>query len=236
MVELPLVLVGGLLGSAHCIGMCGPIALIAGAGAKAHPYRGLLRQLVFSGGRIFTYGFLGAVAGTTGLWLTQAAAGTPWVSLQSWLAIGAGILLVVIGVLSIVPRPVKMGGTSMACLAGSWLKTLLWSPKLSGVFLAGLFTGFLPCGLVYAFLALAASTGSLLWGIATMCVFGVGTMPLMVATGLGGQWLTQTARRRALTLAACCVIASGVVAVARGAGYLPTSGIPQAEPGCPLCP
>ena len=70
MTELPLIFLGGLLGSSHCIGMCGPLALALGV-QESRLHVNLGRQLLFSAGRITTYGFLGAVAGATGWWLAQ---------------------------------------------------------------------------------------------------------------------------------------------------------------------
>jgi len=70
MTELPLIFLGGLLGSSHCIGICGPLALALGAN-QSQLRTNLARQLVFSAGRIFTYSFGGAVAAFSGWWLTQ---------------------------------------------------------------------------------------------------------------------------------------------------------------------
>ncbi len=66
----------------------------------------------------------------------------------------------------------------------------LLAPGLGNAFFAGVFTGFLPCGLVYAFLALASATQNMFAGWLTMLAFGLGTMPIMVLTGLGGGLLT----------------------------------------------
>ncbi len=106
--------------------------------------------------------------------------------------------------------------------------------RLRGAFLAGVFTGFLPCGLVYAYVALAASSGSAVGGLTRMAAFGAGTAPLLVAVGTGGSLLGLTTRRRALRVAACFVIAMGVVSLLRGVGYV---GAPAGElaAGCPLC-
>src|SRR5436309_3018013 len=70
MTELPLVFVGGLLGSSHCVGMCGPLALVLGV-TEERVVSNVRRQLVFSAGRTFTYGFGGALAAYAGWWLGQ---------------------------------------------------------------------------------------------------------------------------------------------------------------------
>ncbi len=67
-----------------------------------------------------------------------------------------------------------------------------------------------------------------------MAAFGAGTVPLLVAVGAGGSLLALTTRERALRIAACFVIAMGVVSLARGAGFLsaPTG---EVTAGCPMC-
>lgn len=231
MIELPLVFVGGLLGSSHCIGMCGPLALVLGSN-RQRPLANLGRQLVFSTGRIFTYAVLGAAAGFAGLWLRSQP--SMLVNIQAALAILAGLVLIALGLTTAGWLPwgrLKVGVSS--CFAATWLKTFLTAPDLTSVFLAGVFTGFIPCGLVYAFLAVAASTGSLWFGAATMAAFGLGTVPLMTLTGCGGSLLSLVTRTRVLRVAALCVVATGLVSLARGAGYLDLLG-PTAA-GCLMC-
>jgi sulfite exporter TauE/SafE len=102
------------------------------------------------------------------------------------------------------------------------------------VFLGGVVNGLLPCGLVYAYLALAASSGGPLRGGLTMALFGLGTMPLLTAIGCGGQVLSLTARRRVFQLAAWCVVLAGLLSVGRGVGALQLRGLDEG-PVCPLC-
>jgi sulfite exporter TauE/SafE len=231
-VELPLVFLGGMLGSAHCLGMCGPLALAVGTARPG--WRGnLSRQLVFSAGRVFTYATLGATAGFAGLAIARRAGSL--VQVQAWLAIGAGLALVALGLLTagVIPRRVS-GNSGFTCLAGSWLGGWLRVPRLGTVFLAGLFTGFIPCGLVYAFLALAAAAGGTFSGAVTMALFGAGTMPLMILTGLGGSFVGLKLRAQLVRIAACCVIVTGLISIARGAGFLGVPGVLSGS-GCPFC-
>ena len=69
-------------------------------------------------------------------------------------------------------------------------------------------------------------------GLATMVVFGLGTVPAMMAAGLGGSLLGVAARRHLHAVAAWCLVATGLVSIARGAGYVSFGGEPA---GCPLC-
>lgn len=232
MIELPLVFVAGLLGSAHCIGMCGPLAITLGAGSAFRP--NVRRQLVYSAGRIFTYSFCGAAAGFAGVWLTQQSRAL--VVSQAWLAIAAGVALILMGLATagILPRLASRAFGRMSCGGAVGLKTFLTAPGWSSVFLAGIGTGFIPCGLVYAFLLKAGSTGSLWLGGLTMALFGLGTIPLMVATGVGGSLLSLAARARIYRVAAWCVVFAGALTVVRGVAQLqPVEH--AATAACPFC-
>lgn len=233
MTDLPLVFVGGLLGSSHCVGMCGPLALALGLPSK-NMWQNLRRQLLFSLGRISTYGFMGASSAFGGLWLSQWS----WlaVRIQGFLAIAGGIGLVLLGLttIGVVPR-LRIGWqTTQPCISAGWLKGLLLSGSLLGAFLAGVFTGFIPCGLVYAFLAVAAASGSVVRGWILMTSFGVGTIPLLLLTGCGATTISVAARARILQFAAWCVVIAGAISMARGAGDLHMS---QGSRGaaCPFC-
>lgn len=249
MIELPLVFLGGLLGSAHCVGMCGGFALLVGAPAPRWSSN-LTRQIVYSGGRTFTYCAFGAAVGYGGLRLTERMGDL--LNVQATIAIVAGVLLVAQGLVSTGtwhyatrafrfalagvgtiahPAPSSAG---VGCLMGGMVGAFLRDRRISHVFLAGVFTGLLPCGLVYAYVALAASTGDLFGGMATMAAFGVGTMPLMILTGTGSALFSLAGRRRMLTIAAWCVVLTGLLSIARGVGFLQLSpGAPAAS--CPLC-
>jgi sulfite exporter TauE/SafE len=233
MIELPLVALGGLLGSSHCVGMCGAFALTVGLGAR-RPSGNIARQLVYCSGRVFTYGILGATAGYAGFSLARRTG--VLVPLQGWLSIVAGLWLVVQGLLSLGMLPQVGWGNpktraARPCLSGALLGSFLSSPRWTDVFLAGMGNGLLPCGLVYAYLSLASSTTSLTGGLATMLAFGAGTIPMMVLTGAGASVLSHAARRQLFRVAAVCVVLTGVVAMSRGAAFL------GAAPGahCPAC-
>lgn len=233
MIELPLIFLGSLLGSSHCIGMCGGFALSIGMGAR-NSRNNLSRQSAYTLGRVCTYAFGGAVAGYAGARLSRE--NLPLVNTQAALCIIAGILLVLQGLWStgVVPRLFRWSGHAAPCPAHRLFGEFLIRPGWTAAFVAGLLTGFLPCGLVYAFLALAASTSSVLLGAATMAIFGAGTAPLMMLTGLGASVLTLTVRRRVLHLAAWCVVVTGLLSVNRGLGWVHVPGV-EPFPQCPHC-
>lgn len=233
MTELPLVFLGGLLGSSHCIGMCGPLALALGT-SRAGFRRNVLRQLAFSAGRICTYSFGGALAAFSGWWLAQRP--HAMINIQATLSIVAGIALVLLGLTTagVVPNFLGRRFAPQSCGAAKRLKSLLIGPGFTSALAAGVFTGFIPCGLVYAFLVYAASTANVVHGWLTMIAFGLGTVPLMVLAGSGGSLLSLSTRARALRVAAWCVVVTGIISVARGAGYL--EWFAGETPGaCPFC-
>ena len=231
MIEWPLLFVSGVLGSAHCLGMCGPFAIMIGGGDVTWQMN-LVRQICYSAGRIFTYAVLGAAAAFVGLEIARMSAA--WTNVPAILAIVAGAILLVQGVYAAgVLRVRGVAAAAAGCPGASALRALLGARGLGDVFLAGLFTGFLPCGLLYGMLALAASTHEIGRGIGTMVVFGMGTVPAMVAAGLGGSLLGVAARRHLHVIAAWCLVGAGLVSIARGAGFVSFGG---AEPaGCLLC-
>ncbi|MBC8353168.1 MAG: sulfite exporter TauE/SafE family protein [Planctomycetes bacterium] len=232
MIELPLILVAGILGSSHCIGMCGPFALTIGAQATSWKAN-LASQVLYTFGRVFTYSVLGAVAGFAGLYLQRTVPAL--VNVAAVLAVVAGLFLLYQGLLAArVIRRKSPNATGVPCLAGDFFASFLKSPDHANVFLAGLFTGMLPCGLVYGFVALAASSGDMLFGATIMAVFGLGTAPVMILTGCGGSLLSLATRKHLFRAAAWCVVLTGLVSVARGMGFVEVPGWTVAA-GCPMC-
>jgi sulfite exporter TauE/SafE len=248
MIELPLVMLGGLLGSAHCVGMCGGFALLIGSRARGVGPN-IARQVVYSLGRIFTYAVLGGAAGYAGL---RLAGNSPAIfHAQAALALVAGAALIVVGLAATgaVPQRIQAkirrfatlpfathrnaAQPHVACVGVGMLGTFLRAGGWRNVFLAGVFTGFLPCGLVYGFLALACSTASLPAGAMTMAVFGAGTMPLMMLAGTSASLFSIASRQRMLRLAAWCVVLAGAISLARGVDALAADA--RGEPACPLC-
>lgn len=234
MEELALIVVGGVLGSSHCIGMCGGFALSIGLGSS-RPHQNLARQLLYSAGRIFTYGILGSSAGFAALWFTKHS--TPLVNAQAALSIAAGLLLIGLGLKSLRPwcgsgRTVRWRGRpNLTCPAHSFLGPLLNSPNASSMLIAGMLNGLLPCGLVYGYLALASSRASLFGGLVTMIAFGLGTVPLMVLSGLGASVLSRVARQRLFFVSAVCVLITGFVTVGRGVHSWRATN----KASCPAC-
>ncbi|HTN74058.1 MAG TPA: sulfite exporter TauE/SafE family protein [Pirellulaceae bacterium] len=229
MIEWPLLILAGLVGSSHCLGMCGPFVLAIGAASRGASHN-LWRQLAYSGGRLFTYAVLGACAGLGGAQLTKLLPG--YMNIPALLAIIAGLYLIYQGLLAAgVIRP-RVSATH-TCGAASLFRTLLTTSSSKDAFLAGLFTGLLPCGLLYGMLALAGSTHHPLYGSLSMAVFGLGTLPAMLLAGSAGRLLSLATRRQVFAVAAWCMVLTGVVSIVRGATHVELFGQPAV--GCPMC-
>lgn len=227
-----LIMLGGLLGSSHCVGMCGGFALMLGMN-RTSLWKNLQGQLLYSCGRLVTYGVLGGVAGFAGRTLTQRI--PAFINIPAVLSLLAGAFLLWEGLHAtgwIGNR--KSGPAPTGCLWIPLFSSLLKHPAYRNAFCAGIFTGLLPCGLVYAFVSLAASTGDLLQGTIVMVAFGAGTVPLMVLTGTGAMLLSVAQRQRLWRVAAWSVVVTGVLTVTRGVAFL-QAGETKQPPQCPFC-
>lgn len=193
----------GLLGSVHCVAMCGAFA----ASCTRVP-RGLP---AWHAGRIGTYALLGALAGAAGRLLP----GPPWVPA----AIAAGLLLwFALALAGLVPEPrlIPHGLTSAAGRAAGTP-----SPTAQAAF--GVANGFLPCGLVYSALSIPVALADPARGALAMIAFGAGTLPALSVAALGLRRLVMTSmwRRRVL---AVLVLATGAWAIWTRAAGTGTAG------------
>jgi sulfite exporter TauE/SafE len=214
----------GFAGSFHCIGMCGGFACALGRDPHG-PSATVFRHLLYNSGRLTTYCFLGGLAGALGqvICTAQGMSTVPLLggsldTAQRVLAIVAGLLMVTMalqffGLLRGLHRiAVGFGGSA---LAGS-LRSLLKAPGHAAPLAFGVFNGFLPCPLVYAFAAQAASTAGALPGFLTMAAFGLGTFPAMLMMGGVGRALGPVWRQRGVWLAGSFILLLGLVTLGRG--------------------
>jgi sulfite exporter TauE/SafE len=219
-----LLFASGFAGSFHCIGMCGGFACALGRSAQGYSAT-VLRHGLYNLGRLTTYCFLGGLAGTAGQAICTphglaAPVFTGPLDLgQRLLAIVAGLLMIAIalqffGLLQGFHR--LAAGFGGAALALS-LRSLLDTPGRAAPLAFGVFNGFLPCPLVYAFAAQAASTAGALPGVLTMAAFGLGTFPAMLFMGGVGRLVGFEWRRRGIRFAGGAILLFGVVTLCRGA-------------------
>src|SRR5690606_7302744 len=140
---------------------------------------------------------LGGMAGFGGWRLVRAF--PQLVQLPPWHSLAAGVLLIYQRLRTAGVLPKRSLAASLGdCLPAAAFRRLLAARTSGEVFLAGMVTGLLPCGLTYAFLTMAASTTHFFPGVLIMASFGVGTSPVMMATGIGGSWLAGESRLRML--------------------------------------
>src|SRR5262245_14770302 len=180
MAALLVIFAAGFAGSFHCIGMCGGFACALGRDARGGGAT-VWRHLMYNTGRLTTYCFLGGLAGAFGQ-IICTAQGTTVLALSGPLDTGQRVLAVVAGLLMIavalqffgvLPRlrdllPRLRVSTGVAGTFVHALRSLLTAPGPAAPLAFGVFNGFLPCPLVYAFVAQAASTAGAGPGVLTM--------------------------------------------------------------------
>ncbi len=216
-----MIFAAGFAGSFHCAGMCGGFACALGRDPNGHAATAL-RHFLYNTGRLTTYCFIGALAGAFGQMICTAQ-GTH-VQLpgsiefaERVLAIAAGLLMIGMAMQFFGLRPSRRfafgftGGTFATAL-----RSLLTSRSRAAPLAFGVFNGFLPCPLVYAFAAEAASTFQPLGGFLTMASFGLGTFPAMLMMGGVGQSLAPSWRQRGVMLAGGFILALGLITLSRG--------------------
>lgn len=219
MSELLLVFVIGLLGSAHCVGMCGGFVVALGVAQRGGSVHA--RQALYFAGKTATYAAFGLLAGAAG-----AAVGLALSGFQGLLGVGLGLGLVAIGLglcgafrrLDLASRITQRVAGARAL--GEAIRRLVTRGTPGATFGLGALNGLIPCGLVYALLVKAAATGSALGGAAVMATFGLATVPALYLTGLVGRWLPLSKRVWMTRLGGVLVIALGLLTVARGAAAL----------------
>ncbi|KAA9327687.1 sulfite exporter TauE/SafE family protein [Hymenobacter busanensis] len=211
----------GLLGSFHCVGMCGAIALaLPGAGPRGVRY--VVGRVLYNLGRVSTYATLGAAAGLLGQSLRVAG-------LQQGLSVASGVLILLLVVV-----PERYTGRAAAAVGlekvlvrlKQTLALFFQRPSLGALYTTGLLNGLLPCGLVYLALAGALSAGSVGGAAGYMGLFGLGTLPLMLVLSLTGQLVPlrwRTRLRQAVPVVAAVMAGLFIV---RGLGL----GIPYLSP------
>lgn len=214
-------LMTGLVGSLHCIGMCGPIAVALPLGKRSLGYK-ILGSITYNLGRILTYGILGAIFGLLGQGIEMAG-------LQQW----ASILIGAAMILSVIAPALFKGKIKFEQLffgfAGKLIgkfRQLFTVSSLPSLFLIGLLNGLLPCGLVYVAIAGAINTNATVYGIIYMIIFGLGTIPVMATIPLLGSLIGKSVRKRFSKALSIFIVILGVIFILRGLSL----GIPYISP------
>lgn len=209
----------GIIGSFHCVGMCGPIALALPVG-NAGKFQRLLFISFYNIGRIIAYSFLGILFGYVG---KQFFIG----GYQQILSITLGILIL----LTLIFANYLNRNSKLFAKYSKYIKEILSilfkSEKHFYTFLLiGFFNGFLPCGLVYVAIAGAVATGNPIDSAMFMAAFGFGTFPIMFAVTILGKFISVQWRTQMRKVVPIFIGAMAVLLILRGLNL----GIPYVSP------
>jgi uncharacterized protein len=222
------VLAASFVGSLHCAGMCGGlVAFSAGSAGKGSL---AARHGAYQGGRLLAYVALGALGGVLGAGLDdvgsraglgRAAAVVAGATMLVWAAVLLLDPATLAGRLRL-PAPVER--LVVACVRG-----LGGRPPLVRAALMGLASALLPCGWLYAFVLVAAGTGSAAAGAVTMAVFWLGSVPALLGVSVGVRALAQRLGRRLPVLSGAALATVGVLTIlGRAAMPVPAASPPDA--------
>ena len=211
----------GLLGSLHCVGMCGPIAFMLPVD-HTNSVRKASQIAIYHFGRLLAYSIIGLIFGLVGK-------GLYIFGLQQQLSIAIGILMIVVVLIPYktfnkynVSKPLYKLISKVKNALGVALKK-----KTPDTFLTiGFLNGFLPCGLVYMAVFAAIATANAYEGSLYMAIFGLGTIPLMTATIYFSRFLKGRFRNKIQKAIPIFVILIGTLFILRGLGL----GIPYISP------
>lgn len=212
------VLAASLLGSVHCAAMCGAFTcLYAGTAPGGGPARApALHHAAYHAGRWISYLTLGLFVGTIGSGLGTGAAIVAGVLLVLW---GGHALLGASGVRISAPRVPMVWQRAM----GAVVLRVRSRPPVVRAAVTGLVTTLLPCGWMWAFVAVAGGTGSRLGAVMVMTLFWIGTLPVMLAVGVGAQSVAGRFRARLPLVSAGLIVVLGLASIALHLGVLPGS-------------
>lgn len=214
----------GLVSSLHCVGMCGPIAMMVPnpSGAARSKGQVLFATLLYNAGRITTYAAYGLAFGLIGRSFA-------WFGWQQKISITLGVLII----LALVLPSVFSGNNPMLRWQNAFFQglrerigKLLFKGHPASLFGIGLLNGLLPCSMVYLALAGAMATGTAMQGAAFMALFGLGTLPAMAALGIFGTMVGQRLRHSARQLFPAIMVLMATLLILRGLNL----GIPFVSP------
>ena len=208
----------GLMGSLHCAGMCGPIALSLPLYGNSFSTK-IIGGIMYNIGRTITYGIMGAIFGSLGQGLSL-------VGFQQWISVAMGALMIISVIMPSLFKNTNSGNIPIASWVRKSIQRLFVKKSFGGLFFIGLLNGLLPCGLVYVAIAGAIGTGDTLTGTIFMVLFGLGTLPLMFAISIVGNIMSFSVRNKINKLIPVLVVVIGIIFILRGLSL----GIPFLSP------
>ena len=211
----------GLISSFHCIGMCGPIAMMLPVDHQ-NPVRKAFQISTYHLGRLSAYAIIGLIFGALGKGFFLAG-------MQQHLSIAIGILMILF---IVIPerklakynfsKPIYNVISKVKSALGKQFK----NKSYQSLFTIGLLNGFLPCGMVYVALFGAIAMQSVGYGMAYMILFGIGTLPLMSLVMYINSFITPNFRNKIQTVIPYVAVFIGCLFILRGLGL----GIPFISP------
>lgn len=211
----------GLLGSFHCIGMCGPIAFALPLD-RSSKGKMIFQTMLYHLGRLTTYSLIGVLFGVIGKGLYLAG-------FQQRLSILMGVIMIITVVIPVsvfnrfnITKPLYRLVGEVKQQLGIYLK----KKSNKSIFLIGFFNGFLPCGLVYMALIGSIATSSAVIGSLYMFLFGIGTLPMMTLAVYAGNFLKISLRNKIQKIIPVFIVIIGLLFILRGLGL----GIPYISP------
>lgn len=210
----------GLAGSAHCIGMCGPLVLALPSDNNDRSSL-ILSRIVYHISRSFSYALMGFILGFVGF-------GFALVGIQEYVSIFAGLLMLA---LVLIPSRYRSGFLhasfiKMPKVLKSLMQKLMKSDGAGSMSILGLLNGFLPCGFVYMGLTGAVGMGSPTGSALFMFLFGLGTLPVMLVVSVLPGFQSVKLKERLNTLFPYITIVVALLLILRGLGL----GIPFLSP------
>jgi sulfite exporter TauE/SafE len=211
----------GLISSLHCIGMCGPIAMMLPV-SRNNPPKKVVQIITYHLGRLSAYALIGFLFGLLGKGFFMAG-------IQQKLSVFIGLAMIII---ILIPEKIfsRYNFSKPVYLIISKIKTTLGSQfknsSYQSLFTIGILNGFLPCGLVYVALFGAIAMQSAGLGILYMILFGLGTVPMMSSVVYVNSFITVPFRNKIQKIIPYAAILIGILFIFRGLGL----GIPYVSP------
>jgi hypothetical protein len=211
----------GLATSFHCVGMCGPIAIslpLQGSNKWKQLFGGILYNL----GRTLTYALMGLAFGLLGQGLST-------LGFQKMVSIVAGTLMIAavfFPKLFKFSNDVDKGLYSFVGSVKRGLKSLFTTKSFFGLFFIGMLNGLLPCGPLYFAVIISAGTGNVIESVLFMVLFGLGTIPLLLAVTLAGNFVSVGLRNKINNFIPVIMVIMGLLFILRGLSL----GIPFLSP------
>ncbi len=211
----------GLVTSFHCVGMCGPIAIalpLQGAGKVQRLIGGLLYNL----GRTTTYIIFGLILGSVGQGLGA-------LGFQRWVSIIAGVLMIIT---ALSPSLLRSGFDQESLFSRFLekiklgLKRLFSIRSFGSLYSIGLINGLLPCGPLYMAFIISTGTGNAITAALFMMMFGLGTLPLLFAVTILGNFISIPLRNKINNFLPVLIVVIGILFILRGLNL----GIPYLSP------